>query len=227
MTQAPPARQLTHCVFLAYKSLGATAPSCRVWLDGARAVSRTAGPVPQLHPFARCTLAMVACVTRLLVCSRLWSCPVRHWLPNSPHAQREVYNPKAEARLQAAAGGGRHPAQAGITLHRKHEQPAGEGRGAAAGQACCACQVAGASMRREVDRAGSGCQWCLSALRWLRFWQACTLRAAMGRWAEGPRRKGTPFICGLMTAAPHRWQSWRCVWRLCMQAGCRLLESLA
>lgn len=37
--QAPPARQLTHCVFLAYKTLASTAPSCRVWLDGARAVS--------------------------------------------------------------------------------------------------------------------------------------------------------------------------------------------
>lgn len=36
---APPARQLTHCVFLAYKTLANTAPSCRVWLDGARAVS--------------------------------------------------------------------------------------------------------------------------------------------------------------------------------------------
>lgn len=39
LLQTPAARQLTHCVFLAYKSLANTAPSCRVWLDGARAVS--------------------------------------------------------------------------------------------------------------------------------------------------------------------------------------------
>ncbi|KAL4436738.1 hypothetical protein ABPG75_003877 [Micractinium tetrahymenae] len=73
---APPARQLTHCVFLAYKTLANTAPSCRVWLDGARA--------------------------------------------------REVYNPKAEARLQVSAvPGAPRVAQAGVTLHRKHEQPSG------------------------------------------------------------------------------------------------------
>jgi hypothetical protein len=36
-----------------------------------------------------------------------------------------VYNPKAEARLQASAGSGPRVAQAGITLHRKHELPAG------------------------------------------------------------------------------------------------------
>lgn len=40
--------------------------------------------------------------------------------------QREVYNPKAEARLQfSAAGAGPRVAQAGITLHRKHELPSG------------------------------------------------------------------------------------------------------
>ena len=39
LVQAPASRQLTHCVFLAYKNLAAAAPSCRVWLDGARAVS--------------------------------------------------------------------------------------------------------------------------------------------------------------------------------------------
>jgi hypothetical protein len=59
--KAPPARQLTHCVFLAYKTLASTAPSCRVWLDGARA--------------------------------------------------REVYNPKAEARLQSYATSGPRIAQ--------------------------------------------------------------------------------------------------------------------
>ncbi|KAI3426006.1 hypothetical protein D9Q98_007974 [Chlorella vulgaris] len=73
--RAPRNSQLTHCVFLAYKTLANTAPSCRVWLDGARA--------------------------------------------------REVYNPKAEARLQATVGSGPRVAQAGITLHRKHELPAG------------------------------------------------------------------------------------------------------
>lgn len=39
--------------------------------------------------------------------------------------QREVYNPKAEARLQPSGGGGPRVAQAGITLHRKHELPSG------------------------------------------------------------------------------------------------------
>jgi hypothetical protein len=72
---APPASQLTHCVFLAYKNLASTAPACRLWLDGARA--------------------------------------------------REVFNPKAEARLQRWTGGGPRCAQAGVTLHRKHEQPSG------------------------------------------------------------------------------------------------------
>ncbi|GAB4823109.1 hypothetical protein N2152v2_010155 [Parachlorella kessleri] len=33
---APPARQVTHLVFLAYKSTANTVPACRVWLDGAR-----------------------------------------------------------------------------------------------------------------------------------------------------------------------------------------------
>jgi hypothetical protein len=38
-----------------------------------------------------------------------------------------VYNPKAEARLQHGVGsGGARVAQAGITLHRKHEVPSGE-----------------------------------------------------------------------------------------------------
>jgi hypothetical protein len=41
--------------------------------------------------------------------------------------QREVYNPKAEARLQQGGGsGGARVAQAGIALHRKHEVPSGE-----------------------------------------------------------------------------------------------------
>lgn len=36
---APPAQQLTHVVFLAYKSDTNTTPACRAWLDGAKAVS--------------------------------------------------------------------------------------------------------------------------------------------------------------------------------------------
>ena len=43
----PPQRQLTHCVFLAFKTLANTAPSCRVWLDGARAVSAGVGAAGQ------------------------------------------------------------------------------------------------------------------------------------------------------------------------------------
>lgn len=34
---APPAQQLTHVVFLAYKTDAATSPACRAWLDGAHA----------------------------------------------------------------------------------------------------------------------------------------------------------------------------------------------
>lgn len=48
--------------------------------------------------------------------------------PPNPHParQREVFNPKAQARLQpGAAPGAPRVAQAGITLHRKHEQPSG------------------------------------------------------------------------------------------------------
>jgi hypothetical protein len=40
---APPARQVTHLVFLSYKNNSGTVPACRVWLDGACAVSRRAG----------------------------------------------------------------------------------------------------------------------------------------------------------------------------------------
>jgi hypothetical protein len=50
--RAPRNSQLTHCVFLAYKTLANTAPSCRVWLDGARAVSCLLLPCSAcgLHP---------------------------------------------------------------------------------------------------------------------------------------------------------------------------------
>ena len=36
---APPSQQLVHVVLLAYKRTDYTAPACRVWLDGASAVS--------------------------------------------------------------------------------------------------------------------------------------------------------------------------------------------
>ena len=114
--QAPASRQLTHCVFLSYKTLAHTTPACRMWLDGARAVRRRRRAVP-------------ACAQAGL----LRPATARHRLPAVlmpalfpiPHPlQREVYNPKAEARLQYG-GGGPRVAQAGITLHRKHEMPSG------------------------------------------------------------------------------------------------------
>lgn len=92
--QAPSNRQLTHCVFLAYKSLASTAPSCRVWLDGARAVSACA--LLLLVPGSAAAARVPDAALRQPAISRVDRCPSS---PASFQLQREVYNPKAEARL--------------------------------------------------------------------------------------------------------------------------------
>jgi hypothetical protein len=63
---APPASQLTHCVFLAYKNLASTAPACRLWLDGARAVSLL---LPSGQPSAAAAIQHLACTAHLACAS--------------------------------------------------------------------------------------------------------------------------------------------------------------
>lgn len=132
-----------------------------------------------------------------------------------PSLQREVFHQKAQARLQYGVGGGGAPAiaQAGVTLHRKHELPSGlyTTGGHSAGSA-----VGGAPQVRA--RLWATLCW---ALQWRQPRSGrCACPAAGVRsppfmppsmtccHARSTRRRGTPFICAPTTAARTRSTRW-------------------